>query len=324
MHTPIVSIAMTTYNGERYLQEQLDSLMAQTRPPDELIVSDDGSTDNTVAVVEAFRKVAQFPVRLNLNEENLGYIENFQHAVRLARGDIIFLSDQDDVWFDKKIEAHLEVYAQNANVQVVTNDALGTDDSLKVIGSLLAKTRPQKGAAEKFVGNGCCLSFKAGFGHLCFPMPHPNTSYDLWMHRVATKLDVRAVLKTPLQYYRRHEANASPAHYLRSPLKKLWLRVAHRLRKLKFQDILPELQDKLNEASNLLERLEISDISVDRHGNVLRVAEAISGEAQVLKARISILRRPRPFRLPAVLRAYRRGDYKAVAGARSALKDVLR
>jgi len=97
------SICLTTYNGSKYLQQQLDSFLAQSILPDELVVCDDGSTDATCEIIERFKQIAPFEVRLYKNENNLGYAQNFSKALGLCKGDFVFLSDQDDVWLPKKL-----------------------------------------------------------------------------------------------------------------------------------------------------------------------------------------------------------------------------
>src|SRR4030095_14430308 len=87
-----VSIALCSYNGERYLQEQLDSIAGQSRLPDELVVCDDRSLDETAEIIRAFASKVPFPVRLTINERNLGSTKNFEKAISLCRGDIILLS----------------------------------------------------------------------------------------------------------------------------------------------------------------------------------------------------------------------------------------
>src|SRR5947208_14214106 len=98
-----ISVAMCTYNGERFLKEQLESLAAQTRQPDELVVCDDRSTDSTPHIVEAFARAAPFPVRLEVNDRCLGSTKNFEHAILRCTGALIALSDQDDVWHPEKL-----------------------------------------------------------------------------------------------------------------------------------------------------------------------------------------------------------------------------
>jgi glycosyltransferase involved in cell wall biosynthesis len=99
-----ISVAMATYNGARYIAEQLDSLSIQTLKPFELVVTDDGSTDTTLDILEAFAKTAPFPVRIFRNNARLGYADNFLRAGSLCVGDLIAFCDQDDVWLDTKLE----------------------------------------------------------------------------------------------------------------------------------------------------------------------------------------------------------------------------
>ena len=99
-----ISVAMCTYNGERFLPQQLASIAAQTRLPDELVVCDDRSTDRTVAIVREFAASVPFPVKVFENERNLGYSANFEAAIRRCEGDLIALSDQDDIWYPQHLE----------------------------------------------------------------------------------------------------------------------------------------------------------------------------------------------------------------------------
>src|SRR6186997_149500 len=99
-----VSIAMCTCNGERFLAEQLDSILAQSRPPDEIVICDDASTDGTWALLTTFAPKAPCPVTLRRNDTRLGVIGNFSQAMTLATGDAIALADQDDVWHPMKLE----------------------------------------------------------------------------------------------------------------------------------------------------------------------------------------------------------------------------
>jgi glycosyltransferase involved in cell wall biosynthesis len=99
-----ISVALATYNGSRFLREQLESLAYQTRLPDELVVCDDGSSDDTVDIVSQFARTARFPVREHRNERNLGYADNFLRAATLCSGDIIAFCDQDDVWARHKLD----------------------------------------------------------------------------------------------------------------------------------------------------------------------------------------------------------------------------
>jgi glycosyltransferase involved in cell wall biosynthesis len=106
-----VSIAMATYNGEAHIREQLESLAYQTHLPDELVVTDDGSNDRTLMIIEEFSRTAPFQVRVFRNEKNLGFGDNFLKAAALCTGDVIAFCDQDDRWLPTKLSTCLEPFA---------------------------------------------------------------------------------------------------------------------------------------------------------------------------------------------------------------------
>jgi glycosyltransferase involved in cell wall biosynthesis len=117
-----LSIAMATWNGARYLREQLDSFRAQCRLPDELVVCDDHSTDGTPAILEEFRRTAPLPVNVLINPKQMGYVWNFEQVVGMCDGDVILLSDQDDVWLPEKLAEHEAVYRSRPEVGMAFSD----------------------------------------------------------------------------------------------------------------------------------------------------------------------------------------------------------
>lgn len=123
-----ISVAMCTYNGGRYLQQQLLSIAQQTLPPHELVVCDDGSSDTTEEIVERFRGSASFPVLFYRNAHNLGSTRNFEQAIRLCRGDIIALCDQDDVWSPEKLALMGAVFDEDPGLAGVFSNASLMDD----------------------------------------------------------------------------------------------------------------------------------------------------------------------------------------------------
>jgi glycosyltransferase involved in cell wall biosynthesis len=114
-----ISVALCTYNGERFLPQQLDSVAKQTRLPDELIVCDDRSTDRTVALVREFAASSPYPVRIFENEHNLGFAANFERAIRLCEGDLIALSDQDDIWYPIRLERSEQEFSAHPQAGLV-------------------------------------------------------------------------------------------------------------------------------------------------------------------------------------------------------------
>src|SRR6202021_414795 len=111
-----IAIAMCTYNGERYLQQQLDSLASQAYLPSELVVCDDHSRDSTTQIVNRFSRNAPFPVRFIQNPENLGSTANFSQAIALCKGDLIALCDQDDIWKEDKLSKQITPFGRDARL----------------------------------------------------------------------------------------------------------------------------------------------------------------------------------------------------------------
>ncbi len=118
-----ISIAMCTYNGARFLQEQLDSFSAQTHLPDEVVVCDDGSTDETMEILERWASNVPFEARIVRNEKNLGFAKNFEKAVSLCTKDVVFLSDQDDIWLPEKLARMTEILENSSETAAVFCEA---------------------------------------------------------------------------------------------------------------------------------------------------------------------------------------------------------
>jgi glycosyltransferase involved in cell wall biosynthesis len=127
-----ISIAMATFNGEKFLRDQLNSLSRQTHLPDELVVTDDCSTDQTFTVLKEFQAEAPFAVRLSVNERRLGYAENFLRAASQCKGDLIAFCDQDDVWMENKLERCLGEF-DSPTLYLVAHAMLEVDSDLRTI-----------------------------------------------------------------------------------------------------------------------------------------------------------------------------------------------
>ncbi len=126
-----VSIAMATYNGAKYLQEQLDSLAQQDYLPCELIACDDGSSDDTLIILENFAKEAPFPVSTYRNESRLGFADNFLKAASLCRGDWVAFCDQDDVWLPNKLKDAVAAIEQYPSAVMIAQNSYICDEQLK-------------------------------------------------------------------------------------------------------------------------------------------------------------------------------------------------
>lgn len=135
-----ISIAMCTYNGAQYLQKQLDTFASQTYPPYELTVCDDGSTDDTLALIESFAQKATFPVRVFKNEHNLGSTRNFEKAIGICNGDLIALSDQDDEWYPDKLARMQHLFEELPEALAAFSNADMIDDGSVFAGRKLWKS----------------------------------------------------------------------------------------------------------------------------------------------------------------------------------------
>jgi glycosyltransferase involved in cell wall biosynthesis len=123
-----ISIAMCTYNGAKFLSKQLESFVNQITMPNELIICDDSSTDDTIAILKAFSLTAPFQVSIHQNTTQLGVVKNFEKAIGLCTGDLIFLADQDDLWAQEKVKFMYSFFVENPKCQLLFTDAVLIDE----------------------------------------------------------------------------------------------------------------------------------------------------------------------------------------------------
>lgn len=122
-----LSVALCTYNGAKYIESQLRSILEQTVPVGEVVVCDDGSTDGTVEIIKAISKQTEIPISIYINNPNLGVCANFDKAIKLCKGDLIFLSDQDDIWMPNKVETVQRWFEDHPEKEAVYTDAVFMD-----------------------------------------------------------------------------------------------------------------------------------------------------------------------------------------------------
>jgi glycosyltransferase involved in cell wall biosynthesis len=320
-----ISIAMATYNGAQYLKAQLQSFLDQTRQPDELIVTDDCSTDDTETIVREFAKMAHFKVEFHRNEQNLGYCGNFNSALMRATGDLVFLSDQDDVWFPKKIEHMIDVAERHPEALVVMNDAALTDEALNEVGlTKIGQIRSAGFKLDSFV-MGCCCAIRRELLDLCMPIPSGFTGHDNWLVWFANGLDAKVIDGTILQYYRRHESNESQF-------------IANRITKVtKIQAFIATVRNVVRKDSvarefKLLEQLKIfvnglnriSRKAPEQYKKVLIELESQTClQIDTTESRMKIREKSLLPRLFAVGRLYMRGGYRNTTGIKAVLRDLI-
>ena len=201
----MISIAMATYNGEKYLQQQLDSIAAQTILPDELVVCDDCSTDKTIEILENFKNKVGFKVRILQNQVNSGYVKNFARVIPETKGDFVFMCDQDDFWFPNKIKRVLKTFEENPKAQLVAHNAICTDSNLKPLGKTLFEFDVSRGLRYGSAIHGFVTCVRRSYLNYMLPIPYCYT-FDRWMSLPASELKIRFELDEVLGYYRRHES----------------------------------------------------------------------------------------------------------------------
>jgi glycosyltransferase involved in cell wall biosynthesis len=198
---------MAAYNGEKYIKAQIDSILCQISKDDELIISDDGSTDNTLEIVKA---CADPRIKVFENYGMHGYAHNFENALRHAAGDYIFLSDQDDVWLPHKVQTILPHLKKN---NMVVTDAYITDENLKIQKRMSDYRRYKKGYMRnlyKSVYMGCTSAFNRQIKDYCLPFPkNAMVLYDYWFGLLCELKFNVVYIPEPLVLYRRHQYNVS-------------------------------------------------------------------------------------------------------------------
>ena len=203
---------MAVYNGESFLKPQIESILIQLRRWDELIVVDDCSKDQSQMILKSIRDPR---LSVYTNERNVGVLRTFERALYAATGDIVFLSDQDDVWLAGKVTKVLGVFASKPDVTMVVTDAILIDDEGRQVNSSYFSVRGRfaGGLLRNFVKNkylGCTLGFRRTMLPKFLPIPQDAPMHDIWFGLMNEIYGKTYFIDEPLIAYRRHRANASP------------------------------------------------------------------------------------------------------------------
>ena len=205
-----VSIAMTTYNGERFLRKQLDSIYNQSYKNLEVVVCDDRSNDNTIQILDEYSK--RYGTRVYVNESNIGFLRNFEKALRLCHGEYIALADQDDIWLPNKIErlvnnisAYTLVFSDAQYID--ENDIVFSPSIMKFIGAPNLTGKPFRILTFGSYITGCTVLFKRELLSIALPIPEGECYHDWWLSLIACKQNGIFYLDEPLINYRKHDAN---------------------------------------------------------------------------------------------------------------------
>jgi glycosyltransferase involved in cell wall biosynthesis len=202
-----ISICLASYNGARFIGQQIESIRTQLTPDDEIIIADDGSTDNTVNIINQFGDPR---IRLILNSQKEGFVRNFEKLLTLAKGKYIFLSDQDDVWEKEKISSVLQCL--ESYDLVLTDCSIINEQGEKLLDSYFHAKKSRRGIVKNLIRNsymGCCMAFHRKVLDKVLPFPCDLVAHDQWIGLIAEKYFRVYFLNELLVMYRRHGKNYS-------------------------------------------------------------------------------------------------------------------
>lgn len=214
MNKLTISIAMCTYNGEKYLKEQLDSILIQTILPDELVICDDCSTDSTAQIISDFILTAPFLVRFYKNNFNIGFKSNFEQAINLCNCNIIYLADHDDIWIQNKLEIIQNVFLKNSLIDMVfTNGFLIDEDGITTGGTLWRSfgfnPKPNIDLVAILLKNtvvtGATMALRTRAKSFLLPIPQ-HIFHDEWIALLLSGVNKFYILNECLIKYRIHHS----------------------------------------------------------------------------------------------------------------------
>lgn len=326
-----ISIAIATFNGVNYLQAQLDSFLSQTRLPDELVITDDCSTDKTLEMIQHFAATAPFPVIWSQNGRNLGYGGNFNTALMQTTGDLVFLSDQDDVWFPEKIERIEAIAKEDIHSLVIMNDAALTDAELNPVGLTKLGQIHSAGFKESFFVMGCCVAVKRDMLNLCLPIPNDYPAHDVWIVRIAEGMGRKRVVREVLQYYRRHEKNESQFIVNRTTrVTRLHVILSDLKHGLGQNFKVSNLSNKHTNSSNYSQVIMLEwaygavlNTSNSYKHELKKFSEYLEANVAAQKKRDAIRQLPFSHRLVQVLLFWKRGGYVTFSGMKTMIRDII-
>lgn len=212
---------MATYNGAAYIDAQLESFSSQSRLPDELVICDDGSTDGTIKRIQAFASRAPFAVRIERNSTNLTTTPNFEKAVSLCTGELVFLADQDDIWRPEKIEIQAGTLEQHPEVGVIFSNGRVVNEDLRDLGyelwdslwfspserEMVKSGRGAEVFVRHVVAAGTTLAFRSEYRDVYLPFPTLRDCHDAWLTFSITGVAEVRIIEKNLIDYRLHGEN---------------------------------------------------------------------------------------------------------------------
>ncbi|HET6976306.1 MAG TPA: glycosyltransferase family 2 protein [Pyrinomonadaceae bacterium] len=325
-----ISVAMCTYNGADFLPAQLESIVTQSRKPNEIVICDDGSTDETRALLERFAAQSVIPVSLHFNEKNLGSIKNFEKAIGLCKGDIVALSDQDDVWRRDKLES-IEKAFNKSSAGLFFSDAELVDEKLQPLNrrmwneigfdeqkrKLLRNGRALDVLITGWTVTGATMAFRSRFANICLPIPEGIAMiHDGWIALAIGAVADVVVSNEPLIQYRQHDRQqvGAPAR----------VEAATQPRGFDKLETAFKRQNSNADLYKILETLEQRLVAFTGYYDTRKALSFVGDYSFHLNVRANLPQRNRLSRVPSILRELLSLRYHEYAnGFKSAAKDLV-
>ena len=229
----MISVCIATYNGDKYIQRQIESIICQLDNNDEIIISDDGSTDNTINIIETLN---DHRIKIIHNKGKHGVVSNFENALKYSTGDIIFFSDQDDIWDEHKVDKCVDAL-KSADL-VVHNSKVVHEDRSQPDEEFFQLRNSGPGFWKNLYKNsfvGSCMAFRKEVKDYVLPFPRHILWHDMWIGLIVEKKGKTKFINNQLLYYRRHGDNAS-ATSDKSTFS-TWKKVKYRLQMLYYTSV---------------------------------------------------------------------------------------
>lgn len=208
-----ISVAMATYNGAKFIKEQLMSILNQLGEDDEVIISDNYSTDNTVDIINSFndKRIKIFNKKKESNNGNTNCYFNFENALKETTGDIIFLSDQDDLWIENKVSICLSAL-KSCDI-VISDCSVISENGEIILDSYFKRRKSGEGFLKNLFANtylGCCIAFRRELLKIALPFPKQMPMHDILLGTISELFYKPCFIQDRLVLYRDHNDNVSP------------------------------------------------------------------------------------------------------------------
>jgi len=307
----------------------LQSILSQSVPPDEVVICDDGSTDRTLELIEKLSSESPISVRIMRRGPRLGIVKNFEAAVIAARGDIIFLSDQDDIWHKRKIELMGEAFKKERQVGLVYCDANIIDSDGLSDGQTVFSQRPHlhehdSWSASRLIRGiwikGCMMAFRRDLVPLLAPFPD-EWYYDHWIGLMAAASSRVACVDMPLMEYRRHLSNASDDPFAYSRIGRIARLLLAGGSQNRYEHDIVRWQKAVDRLADMLSH-KLPSTCDHKRSTVL--VQAMRERLQFARTRYHLHTKPRLARIPRIFQHTANGHYhRLMGGWGSVFRDLL-